>query len=399
MRIVHVTPHLPPDQAANALLPFQLGEWAHERGDSVAYIAHPPRAGKSASLAGPATWIPRSSSGPLQRWLRLGSVTNAWRIWRRAARVIAKADLVHVHSNGLLSEACAWLAARQGRPVVLTLYGTEIWHYQPGRWPDLFTRAYRSASVVTFYSDQLLLRARELGLGRRDCQVIYPPVADAFTYHDEDAQLDMRRSLGLTARHILLNVKRLHPLAGQRFLVEAMREVVREFPDARLIICGTGALLAELQAVARSAGVERHVTFAGLLDNSAVARYCAAADLFVLPSILEALPTVALEALACGTPVLSSDNPGGLELSDVFGDDVAVVPREQVEPLGDAIKGHLRRKRRTLPATRATIQQRFRPAAVASRYWAAYAAALEHAHDRRAPTGTSGAGVGSDELR
>ena len=55
--------------------------------------------------------------------------------------------------------------------------------------------------------------------------------------------------------------------------------------------------------MARSAGVERHVDFTGLVDNIAIARYCAAADLFVLPSLLEALPTVAVEALACGTPV------------------------------------------------------------------------------------------------
>jgi glycosyltransferase involved in cell wall biosynthesis len=383
MRIVHVTPHLPPDQAANALLPHQLGEWARERGDSVAYVAHPPRAGKSAAVAGPVTWIPRSRGGVLQQWLRTGSLTNAWRIWRRASQVIADADLVHIHSNGLLSEACAWLAGRAGKPVVLTLYGTEIWHYRPRRWPDLFTRAYRAATVVTFYSDHLLLRARELGLGRRDCYVIYPPVADAFSYHDERAQLGMRRSLGITHRHVLLNVKRLHPLAGQRFLIEAMREVVREFPDARLIICGTGALLAELQAVARSAGVERHVTFAGLIDNSAVARYCAAADLFVLPSLLEALPTVALEALACGTPVVSSNNPGGVELNDVFGSDVAVVPREQVEPLADALKSRLRQKRRTLQSTRDTIEQEFRSAAVASRYWAAYADARDRGHDRQ----------------
>ena len=79
--------------------------------------------------------------------------------------------------------------------------------------------------------------------------------------------------------------------------------------------------------MARSAGVERHVSFAGLVDNARVARYCAAADLFVLPSLLEALPTVAVEALACGTPVISTDNPGGLELNDLFGDDVAIVPR------------------------------------------------------------------------
>ena len=44
MRILHFTPHLPPDQAANALLPWQLGNWFLDAGDQVGYIAHPPRA-------------------------------------------------------------------------------------------------------------------------------------------------------------------------------------------------------------------------------------------------------------------------------------------------------------------------------------------------------------------
>ena len=223
-----------------------------------------------------------------------------------------------MHSNGLLAEMGAWLAARAGKPFVLTLYGTEIWHYQPKRHGlDLFTRAYRAASAVTFYSDRLLLRARELGLGRPECHVIYPPVSPAFALSRGRARSStVRQSLGLTQRHVLINVKRLHPLAGQRFLIEAMGEVVREFPDTRLVICGTGELLGDLQAAARSAGVERHVTFAGLVDNASVARYCGAADLFVLPSLLEALPTVAVEALASGTPVVSADNPGGLELAE-----------------------------------------------------------------------------------
>jgi glycosyltransferase involved in cell wall biosynthesis len=377
MRIVHVTPHLPPDQAANALLPFQLGEWARERGDTVEYVAHPPRAGKAAPAPGHVTWIPRTSRGPLQRFLRIGSLENAWRIVRRASELIDSADLVHVHSNGLLPEVCAWLAARRGKPLVLTLYGTEIWHYRRKRGIDLFTRAYRAASVVTFYSDRLLLHAREMGLSRPECRVIYPPVASTFHFHASNAQLDVRRTLGLTHRHILVNVKRLHPLAGQRYLIEAMGDVIREFPDTGLIICGAGPLLQELTAVARSAGVERHVTFAGLVDNASVARYCAAADLFVLPSLLEALPTVAVEALACGTPVISSDNPGGLELSDVFGSDVQIVPREQYEPLAKAIRARLRANRRTLASTRDTIEQRFRKDVVAERYWRAYAAALD----------------------
>lgn len=372
MRIIHITPHLPPDQAANALLPFQLGEWATARGDSVHFVAYPPASGPDPRAG--VTWIPRTRRTLWQKVLRLGSIAGAWRIRREAEEIIKAADLVHVHSNGLLPEIGSRIAHRLGKPVVLTLYGTEIWHYRPKAFgPDLFTGAYKSAEAVTFYSRRLLERARELDLDRPGCHVIYPPVAAAFQHHDRAAADAARRSLGLTAANLLVNVKRLHPLAGQRYLVEALPDIVREHPDTHLVICGTGALLPELQAVARSAGVERHVTFAGLLDNALVARYCAAADLFVLPSLLEALPTVAVEALACGTPVVSSDNPGGVELNGVFGDDVAVVAKEQPAALADAIRTALGGKRRTRPATQAIVEARFRADAVARQFFAIYA--------------------------
>ena len=374
MHILHVTPHLPPDQAANALLPWHLGQWAEQSGDTVEYIAHPPRAAGAAGIPGRVTWIPRRSGTVADRLLRTGSARLAYRVRRALAEALERADVVHVHSNGLLSELALLIAARARKPVVLTLYGTEIWHYRPKRLgPDLFTRGYRAASAVTFYSDRLMTRAHEIGLARRDLQVIYPPVGRDFAWHDEDAQLDTRDALSIPNRHLLLNVKRLHPLAGQRYLIEAMNEVVRAFPDTRLVICGTGPSLAELQAVARSAGVERHVVFAGLLDNSLIAKYCAAADLFVLPSLLEALPTVAVEALATGTPVISSDNPGGIELNEIFGPDVAIVPREQSMALANAIIYFLRHGRRTLPATRAAVDRMFRPEAISAQYQEIYA--------------------------
>jgi glycosyltransferase involved in cell wall biosynthesis len=376
MQILHVTPHLPPDQAANALLPWQLGEWARESGNRVEYLAHPPRAGGRAPLAGPVTWVPRRTGGFIDRG-RLGSFAAFLRIRRQLAPLLARADVVHAHSNGLLAETAVLLARRAGKPVVLTLYGTEIWHYEPKRFgPDLFTRAYREASHVTFYSDRLMARAHALGLGRRNATVVYPPVSASFTWHDEDAQKRERAELGIANRHLLVNVKRLHPLAGQRYLIEAMNEIIRVHPDTRLVICGTGSLLGELQQLARSSGVERHVTFAGLIENQVVARYVAAADLFVLPSLLEALPTVAVEALACGTPVVSTDNPGGLELNDLFGPDVAIVPREQPLQLARAVAHSLEHKRRTLGGTRDAIERDFRSAAVAARYQALYESLL-----------------------
>ena len=140
LRIVHVTPHLPPDQAANALLPFQLGEWARARGDTVHFLAHPA---PGPIVARPdVTWIPRTTRSFWQRTLRVGSIAGAWRIRRDATAILAAADIVHVHSNGLLPEVAAGLAHQMGKPVVLTLYRNEIWHYRPkSPGTDIFTRA------------------------------------------------------------------------------------------------------------------------------------------------------------------------------------------------------------------------------------------------------------------
>ena len=173
-----------------------------------------------------------------------------------------------------------------------------------------------------------------------------------------------------------MNVKRLHPLAGQQTLIDAMPAILHAHPDTRLVICGTGPLRSDLEMRAAGLGISRNVTFAGLVENERVARFCAAADLFVLPSVLEACPTVALEALASGTPVVSADNPGGLELHEWFGDDVAVVPRENPDALAHAITARLTRKRRTGPETQRILREQFRPDVVWSRFLRVYQEAM-----------------------
>ncbi len=376
MRVLHVTPHLPPDQAANALLPAHLGAWAREAGHAVTYLAHPPRAGEALPAAGPVTWVPPLEARGLARRLRLAALEGVVRIRRSAVPLIEACDIVHLHSNGLLTEACGWLAARRRKPTVLTLYGTEIWHYRAKPVVDLFTRMYRSVDRVTFYSRGLHERAVALGLDRPGLCVAYPPVVDRFRPAGPDERQAIRRRLGLTRRHVLVNVKRLHPLAGQEFLIEAMREIVDAQPDTELVICGTGALRADLEALAAKLGLTDHVRFAGLVENELVADYNRAADLFVLPSRLEALPTVAVEALACGTPVVSADHPGGVELHELFGDDVRVVPREDSSRLARALIDALMAPRRTLEPTARTLDREFRSAAVKQRYDAIYDALL-----------------------
>lgn len=378
MNIVHVSPHLPPDQAANALLPAQLGQWLAARGHTVAFVAHDAAQGRP-QVAGhmpqedepsgpgglPVKWIPRRGADKsVRRLLKL----DAWQLVRRLGAalhdVAARADVLHLHSNGLIIEAAARWATHRRKPYLLTLYGTEIWHYRKRRPVDPFARAYAGAAAVTFYSQRLLERARELGLSRGQLSVVYPAVSLSFQPRARETREAWRLALGITEPYVVVNVKRLHPLAGQRYLLDAFARACGRRRDVRLIICGEGALRQELADQARTLGVADRVTLTGLLPNEAIARYVAVADLFVLPSLLEALPTVAVEALASGTPVISADHPGGVELHGIFGDDVAIVPREQVEPLARAIDGFLAAPRRTTTDTATALERLFRAPAV-----------------------------------
>jgi glycosyltransferase involved in cell wall biosynthesis len=371
MRVCHVSPHLPPDQAANAILPAQLGRWAVEAGHEITFVTQDPAQGRAAAdaLAGPVRRVSnRRAASPFARLLKLDTVARARRIRTALDEMAGGASLLHLHSNGLIIEVAAMWARRRRVPFVLTLYGTEIWHYRK-RWPyDPFTRAYRQAGAVTFYSRGLLEKARAQGLNRPELSVIYPAVGRTFAAGTPATRARWRQELGIGEPLVVLNVKRLHELAGQRYLVEAFARLARRRQDVRLIVCGTGPLRRELEAQAAAEGIAASVTFTGIVPNETVARYAGAADVFVLPSLLEALPTVAVEALAAGTPVISADHPGGVELNEIFGGDVSLVARRDVDALADALDRALSHPRRVAASTPALVDQRFGASAI----WAAY---------------------------
>ena len=365
MRICHITPGLPPEPTAVAVLPACLGAWAVSHGDEVRYLSNPLAVDAPRRLQDP-------PAGPVT--VAAGSFTS---IVRAALPAVRWADVVHIHGNTRLATAGALAAEIAGKPTVLTLYGTEIWEYQPRRWGlDPFTRAYRKAAHVVFYSQGLLTRAMELGLGRRNSRVIYPPVGYEFTFQDEAGQADARAALGIRSRHLLVTVKRVDTLGGHALLLEALSEIIRTHPDTRLVVCGTGPLIDQVKAAARSWGVEGHVTFTGPLGAAAVARFDAASDAFVLPSKLDSCPVGALEALACGTPVIATDNPGGLELREIFGFDVTIVPRDNPVALARALTHLFDAKRRVRAATLDVLDREFRPEHVVDQYRALYVDAV-----------------------
>jgi len=372
MKICMVTPHLPPDQAANALLPQLLHDGLVDQGHEVRLMAFEPRGGQPMNAG--VHYIRKPRNG-LARKLRLSQLETWLSVRAKAKRAFEGVDVVHVHSNTFMNQVAAALAYRRGVPFVLTHYGTEIWHYTPRRI-DPFLWMNEAAAHVTYYSRLLLERSIELGVIPKRSAVVYPPVDSRFRVPSDEERTEARRSLGIEGP-LLLNVKRLHPLAGQRYAIEAMPAVLNRFPSAKLLIAGDGESRPELEGVVRDLGLDDSVTLLGLVDNRELVRYYHAADLFVLPSRLEAFPTVAAEALASGVRVVSADHPGGVELSELFPDDVRVVPREQIEPLAKVIRTELERATRSSEATRDRIEREFRPEVAIQTYLELY----QHARD------------------
>ncbi len=358
-----VTPHLPPYQAANALLPHVLGVELTKRRYSVSFLTFKTDSPERENTA----YVKRRRGF---RVTRIPQLLEALETRRKARPLIDAADVVHIHSNTWMNQVTARLAVRQGRPYVLTHYGTEIWHH------DGKNRAFRTlnqrAAHTTFYSAALLARARELNVPIGEASVVYPAVDLMFRPLPPKEREAVRAPLVGSGESLFFNVKRLHPLADHETLLRACALLDPAEFRAKLVIAGSGEERDRLEQLTSELGISSRVRFLGLVPNQDVAKLHAAADLFVLSSRLEATPTVVLEALACGTRVVSTDNPGGLELGAMFPDDLRIVPKENPRALADGIAASLRENRRISENTSRLIDERFSLRGLVDRYCEIY---------------------------
>jgi len=130
-------------------------------------------------------------------------------------------------------------------------------------------------------------------------------------------------------------MERHHFYKDLDLLIEAVAQT-----DAvdRLVLVGSGDRVPDLRRKARAERIEDGVTFPGYVPDEQLPVYYSAADLFVLPSKAdrgEAFGIVLLEAMACGTPVVTTDIPG---VRTVVGDAGVTVPTDDTDALVAAIE-------------------------------------------------------------
>ena len=219
--------------------------------------------------------------------------------------------------------AAAAISRETGLPLSIKARGSDItlWGRQDGAREQIVDAATQASGLLAV-SDDLAKQMAAMGMA-----------ADKITLHytglDRDrfrplAHMQLRAQLGSelgfdlpAGAPVLVTVGALIERKGQALVIEALRDL----SDARLILVGKGEDESKLGALAARFGVAQRVHFAGSLDHDMLPLVLSAADAMVLPTANEGLANAWVEALACGTPLVTCDVGGARELvtSDLAG--------------------------------------------------------------------------------
>ena len=256
-------------------------------------------------------------------------------------------DIVHIHSGISITVVGGFrYAMKKRKTLVITWHGDSIREPEYGRYtgiiPSIATYFYKyladkvlaHSDAIISVSESYIYESRFLGK-YRDKIIVIPNGINLEEFDIPYSKEECRDLLKLDKeKNIILFVGSLHPLKGPHILLKAIPKVIRKNRDTLFVFVGGGDI-DRYKKLSEELGVREYVKFTGYVDKNKPFYY-KASDIFVLPSFLECLPLVILEAMACGVPIVASKVGG---IPDVVKDgwNGLLVPPGDSEALANAI--------------------------------------------------------------
>jgi glycosyltransferase involved in cell wall biosynthesis len=309
-------------------------------------------------------------------------------------------DILHVEAAFPHGVIAALAAPRM--PLALTLQGADVmsepaYDYGYGRYwrvRRMLRWVFGRAALVRGDSEQI----RDLSV----CLGCDPAKATAVPYNITwssyvpagtavgDFRAACRRAIAEAhgfdpAAPLVLSLGRLHPFKGVEYLLRAAPAILAAQPQARFVIAGPSRNTARfgdygtfLRRLASDLDIEHATTFTGPIAHEQTQRYFAAADVVVIPSVVEAFNRVLVEAAAVGTPGVVTSTTGVADYA-ARADSALVVPPKSAEAIAQAVTVLLQDPARHARMSQAAIAfaQDFSPAQIAGQLYELYSQVIE----------------------
>jgi glycosyltransferase involved in cell wall biosynthesis len=224
---------------------------------------------------------------------------------RRLIRAI-RPDILHVHyavGYGLLG------ALSGSHPFILSVWGSDVLvaPKQSRIYEWTVKLAIGKADIIHCDADHMIAPLIELGAKPEKIKLVYFGV-DTQKFRPIQGKEKLRKELGIFDSPTVISLRSLEPIYDIGTLINSMPTVLREIPEAKLLIIGGGSQEAKLKEQAESLGVCQSVKFTGRIPNDEIPEYLNSADVYVSTSLSDAgLAGSTAEAMACGLPVIITD--------------------------------------------------------------------------------------------
>lgn len=275
---------------------------------------------KVVSLGGqPLTNVPTCILPRSGKWSYFTQATAA----AREARKFLP-HLVHVHYAGGFG---LWGMQARIKRTIVSVWGSDLIGYRPKWLYDAYLRfVLKRATHIT---------ATGQFLWEKTCEV-YPAAGDKMSVIPFGVEIPERIVSPPPEPLRVCYIKGHRSKYGPHILLEAMVEVKKTIPDIALSMAGAGEITERLKKMVSAFGLEENVRFVGFVERQQMYVFLQQHHIMVMPSLIEAFGVAALEASACGRPVIAS-NVGGVAEVVLDGTTGILVPSKNSHKLAEAI--------------------------------------------------------------
>jgi phosphatidylinositol alpha-1,6-mannosyltransferase len=200
--------------------------------------------------------------------------------------------------------------------IVALTHGHEVWWAKIPLFKGAITKISKNVDSLT-YLGEFTKNAMLPTIKDQSKLVKIAPGIDIDHFTPSSVDKDLIEKYKLQDRRVIVSVGRLVHRKGQDKLIEAMPQVLKNFPDAVLLLVGEGPIKSMLEKLIRHHGLEHNVIFTGRVKFADLPKYIQLGEIFAMPSRdrffgleVEGLGIVYLEASACGVPVIVGKSGG-----------------------------------------------------------------------------------------